>query len=85
MSGTPNPRDVVRAMITADYRPVVDSIVIVKEKQAENDTVLLWSSRTRQACSGADSTVSVCTPTECGDPVAASWALCVPPSSVMCG
>lgn len=40
MSVSPDPRDVVRALVNADYRPVGDSIVIVREKRAGNDLVV---------------------------------------------
>lgn len=40
MSVPPNPRDVVRAMVTADYRPVEHSIEIVREKQTADEAVI---------------------------------------------
>jgi hypothetical protein len=33
MSGPPEPREVVRAIVAADYRPVGDSVEIVREKR----------------------------------------------------
>lgn len=40
MNVQPNPHDIVRAIVIADYSPVVTSIEIVREKQAGNEAAI---------------------------------------------